>query len=148
MRKTAVLALGELRDKKAIMPLISLLGDKNGEVREVAVYTLRILTGQNFGYDSKSEGEERNTEIEKWNKWWDASRAAFTIYRKEFIVSEVPTIGELERLKEAEGRSRSTKKEAMEKAKEEEEAKELAKEKAIKKPGQKAKKEVIARKEA
>lgn len=148
VRKTAVLALGELRDKKAIMPLISLLGDKNGEVREVAVYTLRILTGQNFGYDSKSEGEERNTEIEKWNKWWDASRAAFTIYRKEFIVSEVSTIGELERLKEAEGRSRSTKKEAMEKAKEEEEAKELAKEKAIKKPGKKAKKEVIAKKEA
>ncbi len=161
VRKTAVLSLGELRDRKAIIPLINLLDDKNGDVREVAVYTLRILTGQNFGYDPKFEIEERKTGIEKWNKWWGTNRLAFTIYKKEFVVAEVPTIEELKKSEEEERAEKEAaekeeeeraekevreqaEKEAAEKAKE---VREQAEKEAAEKKFEETKKEAIAKKE-
>jgi len=149
VRKTAALGLGELRDAKAILHLINLLNDKNSDVRATAIYTLRMLTGQDFAYNPKSETEERKKIVGEWGEWWNANRSTFVVHKKEFVVSEGPTLKELEELRqeevakqEAEEREIQEREERLKKAAEEK-AKKEAKEKAAEEKAEKEAEEKV-----
>lgn len=55
--------LGEIKDKRAIKPLIALLEDAEKDIKYSASLSLRQLTGQDFG-----------DEHEKWTSWWEKKK--------------------------------------------------------------------------
>jgi hypothetical protein len=65
-REAAVYALGELKDPRAVEPLIEALKDENPDVRERAANALQKITGQNFGENP-----------EEWQKWWEKNKGRF-----------------------------------------------------------------------
>lgn len=63
VRRHAARTLGALGDRKAVEPLIAALEDSDARVRELAVESLKQLTGQDFGRDRA-----------KWEAWWEANK--------------------------------------------------------------------------
>jgi HEAT repeat protein len=60
-RQAAAAALGQLKDRRAIAPLIRALGEFGGTARPTVATALAALTGQSFG-----------TDAEQWQTWWEA----------------------------------------------------------------------------
>jgi len=58
LRLGAVKTLGARGDRRAVEPLIEILGDDNEQVREAAAEALKSITGQDFGGDAA-----------KWKDW-------------------------------------------------------------------------------
>jgi HEAT repeat protein len=63
VREKAAEALGEIKDPKAIEPLISVLKDNGETVSEIAANALQNITGKDFGQD-----------YDKWLKWWEKNK--------------------------------------------------------------------------
>ncbi|MBT3199858.1 MAG: PQQ-binding-like beta-propeller repeat protein [Phycisphaerales bacterium] len=63
---------------KLIGMLLELLNHASLSGRYTAEYALRRLTGQNFGYDSRSEPADRLKALAKWKEWWKKNKSAFT----------------------------------------------------------------------
>lgn len=65
VRVGAVEALGKIGDRRAVYPLITVLGDEDeGEfIRESAAEALNLITGQTFGENPA-----------KWQKWWEKNK--------------------------------------------------------------------------
>lgn len=63
VREYSAYALGEIKDKRAIYPLIGLLKSDNYELRKIARDSLRKITGVDFGYDRK-----------KWYDWAERNK--------------------------------------------------------------------------
>jgi len=55
----AARVLGELGDKRAVLPLINTLKSRWWHIRNLAAESLKRLTGQDFG-----------TDYDEWLKWW------------------------------------------------------------------------------
>lgn len=69
-RVNAILGLRNLETKDVIPALIAMLKDSDPQVRQVAHFALRTLTGQPFQLSSTATGEESTLVSGKWNKWW------------------------------------------------------------------------------
>jgi len=59
-------AFGELKDPRAVEPLISALEGENSWVREEAAKALANITGKDFGEDDT-----------KWESWWHENKGRF-----------------------------------------------------------------------
>jgi len=64
-RYVSAIALGKLKDPRAIKPLISALDD-NPYIRIAAFTALTEITGQDFGEDKK-----------RWKTWWQKNKTNF-----------------------------------------------------------------------
>jgi len=60
IRENITWALGEMEDKRAIETLITALKDEDRSVRKSAAWSLRKITGQNFGQNQAA-----------WEKWYN-----------------------------------------------------------------------------
>jgi len=65
-RNQAVEILGNLKDPRAIEPLIAALKDANSPVRKSAAISLTKITGKDFGQYP-----------EEWQKWWEQNKDEF-----------------------------------------------------------------------
>lgn len=63
IREYSAYALGEVKDKRAIFPLINLLNNENYELKKIARESLRKITGVDFEYNK-----------EKWYKWAEENK--------------------------------------------------------------------------
>jgi tetratricopeptide (TPR) repeat protein len=70
IRRSAARFLGEWGDISAIPALIKALGDKNREVRFFSSESLKVLTGQDFGFNPNDTEENRKKSIKRWQEWW------------------------------------------------------------------------------
>jgi HEAT repeat protein len=59
----AAWALGEIKDRRAVKPLIDALGDQIKDVRKKAALALKEITGKDFGKDPA-----------KWQEWWEKNK--------------------------------------------------------------------------
>lgn len=76
VRMAAARILGDLRSREAIPPLIDALSDSEHSVREATVVSLRLITGQNFKFDSNESESDRSRRIKAWRKWWEGEQDA------------------------------------------------------------------------
>jgi vesicle coat complex subunit len=65
-RINAALALGAINSREAIEPLIGMLADSNGHVREAAGTSLRMITGADMG-----------DELKTWREWWESNKGSY-----------------------------------------------------------------------
>jgi hypothetical protein len=63
----AVKALGQIRDPRAVEPLIAAVQSQSESVRAEAAWVLEKLTDENFGADYK-----------RWRQWWLSKSPAGT----------------------------------------------------------------------
>lgn len=64
-------------DKKIAAMLIELLNYPKHSIRYTAEYGLRRITGENFGYNSYDDPDERAKAVKKWRQWWEKNQADF-----------------------------------------------------------------------
>ena len=69
-RVNAVLGLRNLEDKSAIPALIAMMNDPEGQVRQVAHFALRNLTGQRIELSSTATAQESLRVASSWRSWW------------------------------------------------------------------------------
>ncbi len=69
-RVNAILGLRNLEDKVVIPPLIAMLNDPESQVRQVAHFALRTLTGQTIPLSSTALPEESRRVSNLWRTWW------------------------------------------------------------------------------
>jgi hypothetical protein len=74
VRVKLVKALVHTKQKKCIEYLLTLLGDKEKDIRSATVKILRKLTAENFDFDPEGEDEERAEAIAKWSKWFNDNK--------------------------------------------------------------------------
>ncbi|MFN3699646.1 MAG: HEAT repeat domain-containing protein, partial [Dictyoglomus sp.] len=97
VRGAAAKALGEIKDKRAVEPLISALKDEDWYVREAAAYALGEIGDSRaveplisalkdkdeiFQFVAKEAlkkitGMDFGIDYEKWNKWWQENKEKF-----------------------------------------------------------------------
>jgi hypothetical protein len=65
-RASAARALGQYQQPRVAQALISAIGERNLAVNQNALESLRILTGENFGYDDRA-----------WLKWLNGTKEPF-----------------------------------------------------------------------
>ena len=80
VRAAAIQAIGKLRVKEAVEPLMASLAREEGRLREDAAEALKNTTAVDFGYDP-----------EAWQRWWSGVEDRF----------QVPTEEELKKRREA-----------------------------------------------
>jgi HEAT repeat protein len=68
VRKAAIEALGRLRSRPVLEPLMDSFGREEGLLHETCHDTLVRTTGQTFGYD-----------LAQWQAWWKQSAAGFAL---------------------------------------------------------------------
>jgi len=66
VRWAAAKALGEIKDPRAIEPLITALSEKDINLHMFAAGALREMTGRDFG-----------TDYSKWQEWWEQKKEEF-----------------------------------------------------------------------
>jgi hypothetical protein len=69
-RVNAILGLRNLEDKSAIPALIAMLNDPEAQVRQVAHFALRNLTGQKIELSSTAPVQETVRVGNAWRAWW------------------------------------------------------------------------------
>jgi hypothetical protein len=73
----AAKTLGDWRSKAAVPNLIESLLDEIGFVRQAAVQSLRLITGQNFRYSHEGSENERIAAHQAWVTWWNTNGKSF-----------------------------------------------------------------------
>ena len=63
LRLNSVVALGKIKDRRAVIPLVKLLDDQNRSVRQIAEEALAAITGEDFGSNRKA-----------WDRWVEDNR--------------------------------------------------------------------------
>ena len=70
LRRAAALACA-LKNKKELIPdLIPLLHDRDAAVAQMALASLRVLSGQDFGPEEGVSVKERAEAVRRWQQWW------------------------------------------------------------------------------
>lgn len=69
-RMNAILGLKTLGTKETLPALMAMLNDPEPQVRQVANFALRGLTGQKFNLSEKAEREESARVAAEWHAWW------------------------------------------------------------------------------
>ena len=69
-RVNAILGLRNLESREVIPALIAMLNDPEAQVRQVAHFALRTLTGQPFQLSSTATVKETARVSAKWRAWW------------------------------------------------------------------------------
>ena len=69
-RVNAILGLRNLESRDVIPALIAMLNDPEPQVRQVAHFALRTLTGQRFQLSSAASANETAGVSRKWRAWW------------------------------------------------------------------------------
>ena len=80
-RVSAIIGLRNLESKDAVPALLAMLDDPDDQVRQVANFALRSLTGQNFKLLTPSREESRRV-ASKWHDWWLKHEATFEPIRE------------------------------------------------------------------
>jgi hypothetical protein len=73
-RAKAILSAGERNDRVAIPLIIDRLDDDDVAVRSIAIQTLHRMTGQDFGYRTFDNVDERSKAVQRWRAWLKDSR--------------------------------------------------------------------------
>jgi hypothetical protein len=81
-RVNAVLGLRNLEDKSTIPALIAMLNDPEGQVRQVAHFALRNLTGQKIELSSTATAQESLRVGSAWRAWWQKHGAEYKLLRQ------------------------------------------------------------------
>ena len=84
----AVDLLAREKDPAVADCLVALLGHADADLRHVAEYRLRSITGMRFGYNAHAPEADRRAAVAKWGAWWRQARATFDFVPAE----EVPRI--------------------------------------------------------
>ena len=74
VRMAAARVLGELGSLEAVSALIGSLGDVQVAVREVAVVSLRLISGKDFRFDPLGKESDRDKARAAWRKWDEQRR--------------------------------------------------------------------------
>jgi len=69
VRTQAIYTLGELKADEAVSKLVKLLRDDEIMIREEALTSLVVITGQNFKFDVSGSRNVREKGIKKWEEW-------------------------------------------------------------------------------
>ena len=69
--------LGDLDSPEAIEPLIDTLEDEDPAVREMAMVSLRAITGRNFKFDAVASPADRAKKVKAWRQWWKKAQEEF-----------------------------------------------------------------------
>ena len=77
-RVNAVLGLRNLESREAIPALIGVLNDPDAQVRQVANFALRGLTGEKFRLSLRATPQESLRLAELWRAWWREKGSTFT----------------------------------------------------------------------
>ncbi|HEX9794954.1 MAG TPA: HEAT repeat domain-containing protein [Planctomycetota bacterium] len=77
MRFLAAHTLGQWEAKAAVPHLIEALLDEKPFVREAAIWSLRRLSKQDFGFDYTAPRDELVRAYEAWKTWWSANGEEF-----------------------------------------------------------------------
>lgn len=80
-RLSAILGLRNLETKDAVPALLAMLDDPDDQVRQVANFALRSLTGQNIKLSSPSLDESKRV-AKEWHDWWLKHEATFEPVRE------------------------------------------------------------------
>lgn len=70
VRMAAARVLGDLGSPHAIAGLIDALEDAEAAVRDAAITSLRVLTGEDHGFDPLASPAARAKRVSAWRKWW------------------------------------------------------------------------------
>jgi hypothetical protein len=81
-RVNAILGLRNLETKNAIPALIAMLKDPESQVRQVAHFALRNLTGQPIELSATAAAAESAQVAEKWRAWWRKQGPGYTPVRQ------------------------------------------------------------------
>ncbi len=73
----AAKTLGDWRSKPSVPHLVEALMDEIGFVRQAAVQSLRLITGQNFRYDHNGTEAKRKQAYDAWTTWWNTNGKSF-----------------------------------------------------------------------
>ena len=83
-RKNAAYALRYSTVPNAVGILINAITDKDSNVREQAITSLKELTGQSFEGGAAAGGSPENIQNE-WRSWWRAHKDKFTVPELQFL---------------------------------------------------------------
>ena len=81
-RVNAILGLRNLDDKSVIPALIAMLNDSDAQVRQVANFALRNLTGQKIELSSTAPAQESVRVGSVWRAWWQKQGADYRPVRQ------------------------------------------------------------------
>ena len=80
-RMNAILGLKNLGTKETLPALMAMLNDPAPQVRQVANFALRGLTGEKFNLSEKAEREESARVAAQWHAWWREKGGSFVLPR-------------------------------------------------------------------
>jgi HEAT repeat protein len=83
-RKNAAYGLRFSMTSEAVEPLINAIGDKDANVRERVLTSLKELTGHSVG-DSAPDGTSPEKTQESWRTWWRANKGKLALPKLEFL---------------------------------------------------------------
>jgi len=72
--KAALSALATIRDKSAVLPLIRVLRDRDFDMKERALDTIKMITGEEIVFDLQADGEELDSATDELVDWWQKMR--------------------------------------------------------------------------
>jgi HEAT repeat protein len=81
-RVNAILGLRNLENKNVIPALIAMLNDPEAQVRQVAHFALRNLTGQPVKLSSTASPAESARVADVWRAWWRKQMPGYTPVRQ------------------------------------------------------------------
>jgi HEAT repeat protein len=70
VRKSAIQALENIRDQRAVLPLIRLLNDEAKDIRDKVLTTLERITGESLHVSNKDDSKERAADVKRLKAWW------------------------------------------------------------------------------
>lgn len=80
-RMNAILGLKNLGTKETLPALMAMLNDPQPQVRQVANFALRGLTGEKFNLSEKAGREESARVAAQWHAWWREKGGSFVLPR-------------------------------------------------------------------
>jgi len=92
VKKAALDALATIRDKTTVLPVIRVLRDPI--LREKALYTLKMITGEYISFDTQASGKELTDAVDNLIEWWQKKRvgdAEIEVYTMYNSVDEIGT---------------------------------------------------------
>ncbi len=81
-RVNAILGLKNLESKDTVPALLAMLNDSDAEVRQVAHFALRSLTGQKFNLSPTASRAESARVSKLWHAWWQEHNGSFVPVRQ------------------------------------------------------------------
>ncbi len=82
-RLAAVAKARRTSDSTAIEPLIRMLASDDPLMRLVASDTLKLISGEDFGYNPAGSDTQRREGTERWVTWFEAQQAGASLRRAD-----------------------------------------------------------------